>query len=150
MGVSKRRAQIRASQRECLACKQLRWLREEGILPSEDALKELLAKTPHSCITSEEQLRVPIVNTVLETVILPKTVSEGITKLWDFLKKHYPSRHDFLVELIREGLASAMQARDEAEARRQMREAQKANESRLVLTPQEAAEEYRGKRTGAR
>jgi hypothetical protein len=129
MGAAKRRAQAERSRKNCEPCKIVQEHKDAGFEPSTDLLA--VRERPHTCIT-EEQLRVPVGHTVDEHTILDKKISEAITTMFEMLKRHYPTRNDLMVDLLREGIRVGLEAQAAAKAK-----LAKEREERLVLLPNE-------------
>jgi hypothetical protein len=53
-------------------------------------------------------------------IVIPRKVAEAIDELHKLVEKHYPHRNDFLEDLLKEGLKSALQAQQAAIAQMQV------------------------------
>lgn len=112
MGAAKRRAQARWSQSICPTC---RWERAETRDPQE--LIEYVKQNPHSC--HQDPGPQPKVELTAIEIVIPRKVAEAIDELHLLVEKHYPHRNDFLEDLLKEGLKSALQAQQAAIAQMQ-------------------------------
>lgn len=113
MGAAKRRAQAKWSKSICSTCMTL------GDYP--DWRPEVVAAYekdhPHSCYADPGPM--PKVELTKLEILIPRSVAGAINDLHEFVIKQYPSRNDFLEDLLKEGLKSALQAQQAAIAQMQ-------------------------------
>lgn len=57
----------------------------------------------------------PSVAQIQLTILVERPMVKVIDDLYEFVTKHFPSRNDFLVTLLQDGLSGALQAKVEAE-----------------------------------
>jgi hypothetical protein len=68
------------------------------------------------------------------TILVPKHVGEIIDQLYELVKKHYPHQNDFLEDLLKEGLKSALDAQRAAQAAlMEAAEADMAQQSKIEI-----------------
>ncbi len=64
-------------------------------------------------------MKPPPANLTLLEILIPTPVAKAINELHELVVKHYPSRNDFLEDLLKAGLQTAVEAQREAVAQMQ-------------------------------
>ncbi len=79
----------------------------------------------------------PSVEMTQLTVLLPRKVAAALDELHALVAKHYPSRNDFLQDVLRAGLQTALEAQREAvaEAARRAQAEADAEQNLVELVP---------------
>lgn len=68
----------------------------------------------------------PSVDMTQLTILVPRSIAKALDDVHEFVSKDFPSRNDFLEEILKEGLRSAIQAQKEALEALAAREAEEA------------------------
>jgi hypothetical protein len=82
----------------------------------------------------------PSVEMTQLTILIPRKVAKAIDELHAFVESHFPSRNDFLEELLREGLGVALQSQKEAIAALEAMQREEARPAIEVETDHRPAE----------
>ncbi len=114
MGAAKRRAQAAWSKSICPTCRHLGRTDIE-LTDSEVSAYELAH--PHTCY--DDPGPQPKVELTAIEIVIPRRVAVAIDELHQLVEKHYLHRNDFLGDLLKEGLKSAVQAQQAAVAQMQ-------------------------------
>jgi hypothetical protein len=77
----------------------------------------------------------PSVEMTQLTILIPREVAKAIDDLHEFVTREFPSRNDFLEELLKEGLRSALQAQQEALAAMAAQQKEEARPAIEVTNP---------------